>query len=88
MFIMQDGIANFSIVVPEINRITPLLTVFTNHGNESIVEETVSRLTCIAVERGSPSPEEDEDSDDNAAPLLGPSSLLASSAIAAALLML
>ena len=56
------------------------------------MEETVSRLTCISVRRGYPSDVEDgedgEDDAEGAASLMGMSSLLASSALSIALLML
>ncbi|KAM0415645.1 hypothetical protein ACHAPT_013417 [Fusarium lateritium] len=45
-----EGGLNESTAYPELHRITPLLTLFVKgKGNESIVDETVSRLSCIKI---------------------------------------
>ncbi|KAI8685063.1 hypothetical protein NCS57_00174300 [Fusarium keratoplasticum] len=46
----EFGGLNASTAYPELNRITPLLTLFVKgQGKDSIVNETVSRLTCIKI---------------------------------------
>ncbi|RSL61638.1 hypothetical protein CEP53_005026 [Fusarium sp. AF-6] len=49
-FVEFEGGLNASTAYPELNRITPLLTLFVKgSGKDSIVNETVSRLSCIKI---------------------------------------
>ncbi|KAF7556977.1 hypothetical protein G7Z17_g1049 [Cylindrodendrum hubeiense] len=60
-----DGGLNASTSDFERNRVSPVLTVFIkSDSNESVVDETVSRLTCLAINAVS------EDDADNSAPRL------------------
>ncbi|EEU48230.1 uncharacterized protein NECHADRAFT_75598 [Fusarium vanettenii 77-13-4] len=82
----EFGGLNASTAYPELNRITPLLTLFVKgNGKDSIVNETVSRLSCIKINTTQNiGPEEGE----NAASLSRISALAAGGALALFMLML
>ncbi|KAI8689188.1 hypothetical protein NCS55_00175200 [Fusarium keratoplasticum] len=85
-FVEFEGGLNASTAYPELNRITPLLTLFVKgNGKDSIVNETVSRLSCIKINSTQNiGPEEGE----NAASLSRISALAAGGAFALFMLML
>ncbi|KAI8719738.1 hypothetical protein NCS52_00755400 [Fusarium sp. LHS14.1] len=85
-FVEFEGGLNASTAYPELNRITPLLTLFVKgSGKDSIVNETVSRLSCIKINTTQNiGPEEGE----NAASLSRVSALAAGGALALFMLML
>ncbi|RSL90250.1 hypothetical protein CDV31_015730 [Fusarium ambrosium] len=85
-FVEFEGGLNASTAYPELNRITPLLTLFfKSSGKESIVNETVSRLSCIKINSTQTlGPVVGE----NAAPLFRVSTLAAGGAFALFMLML
>ncbi|KAL6358939.1 hypothetical protein LRP88_09134 [Fusarium phalaenopsidis] len=82
----EFGGLNASTAYPELNRITPLLTLFVKgNGKDSIVNETVSRLSCIKINSTQNiGPEEGE----NAASLSRINALAAAGAFALFMLML
>ncbi|KAI8691876.1 hypothetical protein NCS56_00181200 [Fusarium sp. Ph1] len=85
-FVEFEGGLNASTAYPELNRITPLLTLFVKgNGKDSIVNETVSRLSCIKINSTQNiGPEEGE----NAASLSRINALAAAGAFALFMLML
>ncbi|RSL52448.1 hypothetical protein CEP54_010900 [Fusarium duplospermum] len=85
-FVEFEGGLNASTAYPELNRISSVLTVFVKGGDkDSIVNETVSRLSCIMINSTqNVGPEEGE----NAAPLSRVSMLAAGGAFALFMLML
>ncbi|RSL90136.1 hypothetical protein CEP52_014681 [Fusarium oligoseptatum] len=85
-FVEFEGGLNASTAYPELNRISPLLTVFVKGSSkDSIVNETVSRLSCIKINTTQNiGPEEGE----NAAPLSRISALAVGGAVALFMLML
>ncbi|KAJ4259964.1 hypothetical protein NW757_001915 [Fusarium falciforme] len=85
-FVEFEGGLNASTAYPELNRITPLLTLFVKgNSKDSIVNETVSRLSCIKINSTQNiGPEEGE----NAASLSRISALAAGGAFALFMLML
>ncbi|KAH8729935.1 hypothetical protein BGZ61DRAFT_415830 [Ilyonectria robusta] len=82
----EVGGLNASTAYPELNRITPLLTLFIkSDGSGNVVDETVSRLTCIAINTTQTVGEEGSD---NVASLLSVNTFVVGSAFASFVFML